>query len=182
MSNRLIVNPTEITIREYIKEYIKEDDLTKLDLTDVDGSDPLHVDEFFRTKAIMYQNNRLCSIWSVLYKDKLVGCFTLTMYSITNNKLEEAELVNKAPNLISYPAILLGQIGVDKQFRNKGMGHNIIQYITGLSRQIGRKIACRYIVLQTSKDKIKLYKKIEFKKSPKNPDNKTLLWMYKRSY
>ncbi len=176
MNNTLPANPTDITIREYQED----DDLTQLDLTDADGSDPLFVDKFFHTKAITYQNNRLCSIWSVLYDDQLVGCFTLTMHSIINNKLEETEMIDEASHVISYPSILLGQIGVDKQFRNKGIGSSIIQHVTGLSRQLVRKIACRYIVLQTSQDKINLYIKLEFKQSPKNSGNKRLIWMYKR--
>ena len=53
MNNTLPASPTDITIREY-----QEDD----DLTDADGSDPLLVDKFFHTKAITYQNNKLCSI------------------------------------------------------------------------------------------------------------------------
>ena len=43
-----IIKPANIDIRRYHKG----DNLDKLDLTDDDGSDPLHVDEFFKTKAI----------------------------------------------------------------------------------------------------------------------------------
>ena len=164
-----------------IRRYHKGDELAKLDLTDADGIDPLHVAEFFRIKATTYQNSRLCSIWSVFYNDVLVGCFTLTMSTIRKTKLEETEVVDKAPTLYSYPAVLLGQIGVDKKFRGMGIGSIIIKFATGLSRKLGNEIACRYLILQTSKNKIRLYASHQFYKETADLNNNRV-WMYRKLY
>ena len=65
------------------------------------------------------------------------------MTAMKKTKLQKTEIVDEAPNMSSYPAALPGQMGVDKQFRNMGIGSSIIGFVTGLSRQIGNKIACR---------------------------------------
>ena len=47
------------------------DNIAELDFRDTDGSDPLGADDFFKTKASWYKNNDLCSIFVILYKNKL---------------------------------------------------------------------------------------------------------------
>lgn len=163
-----------------IREIENTDDISKLDFTDDDKTDPLEVNAFFHSpKANEYQKQKLTSIWVVFYKDELVGCFTLSMFAVGIVKLAGEELVVKAGEMKSYPAVLLGQFGVDKAFRGKGIGYWICQHFTGLSRRLSKKIACRYIVLQTDENRTKLYNKLHFELSPKKPvDGK--VWMYRR--
>ena len=106
---------------EFIREYGKGDDITKLDFRDIDGLDPLSVDDFFKTKALLYRDSDLCSIFVVLYENELVGCFTLSMNGIHRKYFSDNELVSKA-STSTYPCVLLGNMGIDKQFRNKGLG------------------------------------------------------------
>lgn len=167
-----------------IRKSINGDDYSKLDFTEEDGTDPLKVNDFFHTgKAETFQQNKLASIWCVEHKGKLAGCFTLSMFAISTGKLSDAELVGeKAASARSYPAVLLGQMGVDKTYRRRGIGYWACQFCTGLAREIGSKISCRYIVLQTNKNKAGLYEKSSFVKSPKQPDEKGNVWMYKKLY
>ena len=168
------IKPANIDIRQYRKG----DNLDKLDLTG-DESDPLHVDEFFKTKAIAYQDNQLCSIWSVLYDDRV---FYINHDCNEKNKIAKNGKSDEAPNMSSYPAALLGQMGVDKQFRNMGKGSSIIGFVTGLSRQIGNKIACRYVILQTNEDKVKLYASHQFERYPTGSDTGKMIMMHKKLY
>ena len=163
-----------------IREIEENDDVSKLDFTDDDKTDPLEVNAFFHSpKANEYQKQKLTSIWVVFYQDKLVGCFTLSMSAVGIVKLSGEELVVKAGEMKSYPAVLLGQFGVDKAFRHKGIGYWVCQHFTGLTRRLSKKIACRYIVLQTDENRTQLYQKLHFELSPKKPVEGRV-WMYRR--
>lgn len=154
------------------------DDLSSLDFTGKDGTDPLGVNEFARTKALEYHKNRLSTVRIVRYEKNIVGYFAVSMSAISIENLDGQEKVVQAtPN--RYPAMLLGQLGVDKKHRKKGIGADICNFCLGLAQVIGEQIACRYIILQTSSDKTKLYEKMGFTKSPKTSTNKKI-WMYRR--
>ena len=79
-----------------------------------------------------------------------------------------------------YPAALLGQMGVGKEFRRQGLGQLICDYCIGLAEKISELIACRYIILQTNQDKVEFYReKCGFQQSVKaNPEGK--FWIYRR--
>ncbi|WOV92398.1 MAG: GNAT family N-acetyltransferase [Candidatus Nitrosoabyssus spongiisocia] len=162
-----------------IRELNNSDNLQSLDLTESNKSNPLSVNDFFHSSKVQnFQKNNLASTWVVYYNNTLVGCFSLSMSVIRKNELNDSEIVHEAEYIKTYPAILLGQFGVDKKFRSMGIGSHIIQYITGLALMIGKKIACRYIVLQTDLDHISIYNQFNFKSSKKS--NQRLIWMYKK--
>ncbi|MBI3639318.1 MAG: GNAT family N-acetyltransferase [Thaumarchaeota archaeon] len=151
-------------------------DLSKLDFTEKDGTDPLGVDEFAKSKALSYHPNKLCTVRVVNHESEFVAYFTVSMFAISVELLDRSEKVSKATP-IRYPAMLLGQLGVDKNRRGKGIAKEICKFCLGLAQEIGEKVACRYIVLQTSVGKTSLYEQLGFVRSPKKPENNKI-WMY----
>lgn len=162
-----------------IRELNNSDNLQSLDLTESNRSDPLSVNDFFHSSKVQnFQKNNLASTWVVYYNNTLVGCFSLSMSVIRKNELNDSEIVIDAKNINVYPAVLLGQFGIDKDFRGRDIGYWIIQHIIGLTRRLRKKIACRYIVLQTDSDHISIYNRFNFRSSKKS--NQKLIWMYKK--
>lgn len=157
------------------------DNLRFLDFTKEDGSDPLGVDNFAKEKAVSYHNNKLSTVWVVRYENELVAFFSLSMFAIEIGKLAEVEkVVGATPR--SYPAILLGQMGVDKRHRGLDIGYWICEFCLGLAQEMGRRIACRYVVLQTNKCLLSFYQdKAGFIPSETiTPDGR--IWMYRRIF
>ena len=105
------------SLKEYrIRVYRSGDKIADLDLTDDDGSDPLGVDEFFKNKAEFFLKKRFCSIFIILYHEKIVGCFTLSMHGIQKKYVNDKESIDEE-NISIYPCVLLGQIvGYQKLF------------------------------------------------------------------
>ncbi|CUR51337.1 putative acetyltransferase (GNAT) family protein [Nitrosotalea devaniterrae] len=151
-------------------------DISKLDFTEEDGTDPLLVDEFAKSKARSYHQNKLSTVRVVKYKDIVVGYFAVSMFSISVEQLATDEKVSVATPL-RYPSMLLGQLGVDKKYRGNGIAKEICKFCLGLAQDVGEKVACRYIVLQTNEKRTKLYEDYDFVRSPKKPDNGKI-WMY----
>jgi len=154
-------------------------EFSQLDFRENDNSDPLGVHDFANTKALAYHYNKISTVRIVKSGGKIVAYFAVSMSAINITKLSENEKVNQATP-ITYPAVLLGQLGVDKGHRGKGIGQQICTFCIGLAQEVSDKIACRYIILQTNVQKTALYEKMGFIKSPKKPDGNNKIWMYMR--
>lgn len=161
--------------------FSKDDDLTALDFTEDDGSDPLAVDDFIRNRATLYLSNNLCAIYSVRHAGQIVAYFTTSMSAIETKRLVDED---KVPNvgILSYPALLMGQMAVDKKHREQGIGYCICEFCVGLAQEMNNKVGCAPIILQTNKDKLQYYKKkCGFKHSEKQ-SKEGKVWMYKRVF
>lgn len=169
-----LINPDKLSF-----SVSRDDDFSPLDFKEDDGSDPLGVDSFIRQKAKLYQKNNLATVYVVRYEKQTVAFFTVSMTSIEARKLAEDDRVEGA-TFRSYPAMLLGNMGVDRKYRNQGIGRYICEYCIGLAQEENLRVACAVVCLQTSKEKTGYYKdKCKFKHSAtQHLEGK--VWMYRR--
>ena len=116
------------------------DDFSSLHFTEKDGADLLGVDEFAKQKSIDYHNNKLSTVRIVRYKCDIVGYFAVSMSAISVEDLEGMEKVAQVTPL-RYPAMLLGQLGVDVNYQGQGIGSAICDFCLGLAQVIGEKVA-----------------------------------------
>ena len=154
-------------------------DFSGCDFTEKDGSDPNGVHDFIHNNAQLYQENNLCVIYTVKCDDKTCGYSTLSMKSIEIGKLNKVDKLDVS-HLPSYPAILLGYLGVEKKFRGKGIGSCICQYCIGFAIDSSKTIGCGYVVLQTTTTTRAFYDRLDFVTSGK--EHKDKLWMYRRFF
>lgn len=163
---------------KYIHSY-NTDDFLGCDFTEKDGSDPNGVHGFIHTDAQLYQENNLCVVYTVKYDDKTCGYFTLSMKSIEVGKLRQGDQLDVS-HLPSYPAILLGYLGVEKKFRGKGIGSCICKYCIGFAIDSSKTIGCGYVVLQTTSTTRVFYDRLDFVTSGNEHNGK--IWMYRRFF
>jgi len=103
------------------------------------------------------------------------------MTSIATKELPSKERVDESTTKY-YPAMLLGQMGINKKHRGKKIGRMVTHFCTGLALNIGKRVACRYLVLQTDVKHLEFYQKYcAFTPSEKS-GNKPLIMMYRRLY
>lgn len=63
----------------------------------------------------------------------------------------------------SWPALLLGRLGIDKQFQGKplfeGMtgGIYLLKYVVGLALDLGQRVGCRLVILDTYSERLERY-------------------------
>jgi len=157
------------------------EDLPRLDFTEDDDADPLQVHEFYHDDLQKYSEGNLSKAWMVTKKNtsEIVAFFTVSMSAIELKKLNKKDEKVRGTTPARYPAILLGRMGVVKKYRKNHVGADICNFCRGLAISLGKRVACRYVVLQTNKDKIGFYKKCGFRQSTAKP-NKGLYWMYSR--
>lgn len=155
------------------------DDFSKLNCKENDGSDPLGIDDFIHNKAKLYRKNNLSTIYAVRYEGEIIAFFTTSMGAISVEKLSKEDTVTGyTPK--SYPAMLLGNMGVDSKFQKQSVGKAICNFCLGLAQDTNQRVACAVVCLQTDKSRLKYYEeKCGFKYSKKQ-DLEKKVWVYRK--
>jgi hypothetical protein len=152
-------------------------ELSIINADEKDDVDTLEVRKFLKNDAWIYAGNSLTSIWKVIYEKTTIGFFTISMNGMEASIIPEGNQVDEMRG--RYPAILLGQMWVRPDFRNRKVAYWVCQYVVGLARKMNPRIACSCVVLQTDEPKIKVYESAKFVRSVKSPSG--LIWMYRSS-
>jgi hypothetical protein len=158
--------------------YSPLDNFSQLDFTDRDGSDPLGVNEFIHNNPQYNVENNLSAIFSVKYESNLVAYFTLSMSIIQKREMQTDDIINTP---YPYPALLLGQLGVDRKYQGRGLGQFICKFCRGIGQELNEKAACAFLILRTTVKLAKLYyePKCKFKWKHKEEGK---VWMYYRLF
>lgn len=116
------------------------------------------LDEFFREDAILYENELLGKTYCWILKDKpntIVAAFTLSNDSIKTHGMPNS-IRNRIQRSVSnpkrgrtYPAVLIGRLGVDLEFQKGGshIGSQVISFIKRWFQSEDNKTGCRFIVV-----------------------------------
>lgn len=156
----------------------ENDRLSQLDCTEKDGSDPLEIQKFVQGNAARFQKANLSAVYVVRYEDEIVGCFSLSMFAINVERLAITEKVKEAA-FKSYPAMLLGQMCTNKKDRGRNIGSYVCKFAVGLAQELSSKVACRYVMLHTNKERVSFYERNEFILAENQPIDGKIL-MYRR--
>ncbi len=121
------------------------------------GNDDL--DDFFHYDAPLYASELMgksyCFVSSQEDVTKIVGAFTVANDSIKVYdlpKTSQNRLQRKIPNakrMRSYPAVLIGRLGINSCFQGKGLhlGDQLLDFIKRWFLHPENKTGCRYIVV-----------------------------------
>ena len=112
-------------------EILHSDLITNFDCGDQDLND------FFNRDALLYQNERLGKTFYFRHKQtqKVVCAFSLSADSVktfllnNNRRKKVKELLPYEKSLQSYPAMLIGRLGVATEFGGKGVGSQLMEII-----------------------------------------------------
>jgi len=114
------------------------------------------LDDFFHHDAIKYEQQLLGKSYCFRLKSDIsviVCMFTLSNSSIearnlpNNRKRKLTENIPHEKSLSSYPATLIGRLGVDKEFGGKGVGAESIKFIKQVMLLPSNLTACRYLTV-----------------------------------
>ena len=132
------------------------------------------LDDFFHHDAAKYE-------WQLLGKtycfrlssdNSIIVCaFTLSNSSIdardlpNNRKKKLTEQIPHEKSLSSYPATLIGRLGVEKEFGGKGIGSELLNYIKQRMLLPSYLTACRYLTVDAynNESTLKFYETNNFK-------------------
>jgi len=101
----------------------------------------------------------------------VVCVFTVSNSSIdarnlpNNRKKKLTENIPYEKSLSSYPATLIGRLGVNKEFGRKGIGTELIKFIKQWMLEPSNKTACRYLTVDAynNDQTLRFYEANDFK-------------------
>jgi hypothetical protein len=114
------------------------------------------LNDFFKSDCIDYSEQLLGKTYCFTLDEKptiIVCLFTVSNDSIKTNllpKKKKNKLNRKIPyrkRRGSYPAVLIGRLGVNKNFKRKGIGCQLMNFIKAWFIDENNKTGCRYIVV-----------------------------------
>ena len=145
------------------------------------------LNDFFRHDCIDYSNQLLGKTYCFLLDEDprcIVCAFTVSNDSIKTNLLpnNRKKKVNKqiprAKHFKSYPAVLIGRLGVNKAFKCQGVGKELMNFIKSWFIDSYNKTGCRFVVVDSYNEPkpIKYYKSngFEFMFSTEEQEMKSL--------
>lgn len=131
------------------------------------------LDEFFIKDSLNYAKELLGKTYCFRLNDnpsKIVCIFTVSNDSLRVDLLPSSRKnkINKniphVKHSRSYPAVLLGRLGVNTEFANQGIGRELIRFIMSWFVNKNNKTGCRYMIVDAYNQEkvIKFYLKCGF--------------------
>lgn len=161
------------------RSYNLENECTRVALTeDIDISSftcgDNELDEFFRNESRDYEREMLARSYAFITDDarsQPVAVFSVSNSSISMTALSSTvrnRMQRKIPNVKrrkSYPALLIGRLGVDVRYHGKGIGSQVLDYIKYWFTHPRYESICRYLVVDAvnEKDVLRFYERNGFK-------------------
>jgi hypothetical protein len=155
--------PVSLSDLEIIPFDPAQHDVSNFDCGDEDLND------FLKNDASKFQADHLSHTQIVLLNGILVAYITLLADCIILQTSEKKKTLTEArayhQSMYTFPAIKIGRIGVQKEFRRSGVGTQLLIYTIGLVVRMNRElnIACRFITLDAYPESVPWYEKKNFK-------------------
>lgn len=135
------------------------------------GDDDL--DDFFLHDAMRYKDELLGKTYCfVLDEDsKVIVCmFTLSNDSIrvdvipNNRGRKVSHDIPREKHMRRYPGVLIGRLGINKEFRNRGIGTELLDFVKSWFIDEENKTGCRFLIVDAYNQEAPLgfYQKNEF--------------------
>jgi GNAT superfamily N-acetyltransferase len=114
------------------------------------------LDNFFLCDAVKYERQLLGRSYCFCLKENpavIVCAFTLSNSSVEGRNLpasRKKKLTKNIPHeksLSSYPAVLIGRLGVNSKYKKIGIGTELIEFIKGVAVLPKNWPACRYLTV-----------------------------------
>jgi len=132
------------------------------------------LDDFFQNNAINYENQLLGKTYLYRLKEdtRIIVCaFTLSNSSIDVRHLPNSRRKQVTKNipyeksLSSYPATLIGRLGVSKDFSGKGIGTELMAVLKAWLLEKENRTACRFLTVDAYNNEktLKYYENNDFK-------------------
>lgn len=104
-------------------------------------------------------------VYVSFHGEQPAGFYTLSSHSLVRNSLTSSWLKRNAPEQI--PAVLLGMMGVDKNFQGQGLGSSLLRDAILKSLNVSNAIGAKALVLDPVNDAAEsFYKHYGFKNIP----------------
>jgi len=114
------------------------------------------LDNFFREDAVLYADQALGKTYCYVLKDDpsiIVCAFTVSNESVRidllpgSRRKKLSAAIPREKQMRRYPAVLIGRLGVNVDFSNKGIGTELMEILALAFTDNDYKTACRFLAV-----------------------------------
>lgn len=117
------------------------------------------LDEFFAKDSFLQEQELLCKNYCFYTiengEKKIVAVFTLSNDSIkkipNSRKKKIEKSIDRSKHYFSYPAVMIGRLGVASDFQNLHIGGEILDFVKAWFLDPKNKTGCRFILVDSYK-------------------------------
>jgi predicted GNAT family N-acyltransferase len=116
--------------------------------------------DYLRLYAKQDDDKGIGKLWLFVNgNNKVIGYVTLAMSQLS--KSQHLDLGRMTPRTY-VPGILIGEMARDIDYKGRGLGNIMINWVVSKARDLSKEVACRIIIVEAEEDKIDIYKKWGF--------------------
>jgi len=131
------------------------------------------INDFFKHDSPKYSKELLGKSYCFVLDENpniIVCAFTISNDSIkanflpNNRKRKITKRISREKHFRSYPAVLIGRLGVNKEFRHNNIGSELMDFIKSWFIDPNNKTGCRFVVVDSYNEEkpLNYYKKNQF--------------------
>jgi GNAT superfamily N-acetyltransferase len=131
------------------------------------------LNEFLFEKAKDFKKEFLATTFLIESESRTVAYYSIFHDSLS---IEEQDFASKSSfkkflknmvshpkrHLKSFPALKIGRLGIDKEYKGKGLGKKIVSYIISETLNLNDKQACKLITVDAYRESIGFYRNMGF--------------------
>lgn len=123
------------------------------------------LNDFFKNDSYNYSRELLGKSYCFLLDEKpnvIVCAFTISNDSIKTNflpnsrKKKVSKKIPRPKHFRSYPAVLIGRLGVNQAYKRNGIGRELLDFIKSWFIDPNNKTGCRFIVVDAYNEDVPL--------------------------
>jgi|SRR3989338_2917019 len=144
---------------------VKIEKLSAIHNTDpFDCGDP-DINDFLQNDALKYQQENLAVSFIFIYNEEIIGFFCCSGDSIRLKISEKKKDELGEKEIPEFPAIKIGRLGRDINFKEQKLGEKILKWALGYARDISNRLGIRYMTLDSYPGKVEMYERFGFKRN-----------------
>jgi predicted GNAT family N-acyltransferase len=122
------------------------------------------LNDFLKNDSAGYQAEHLSQTRLAFFNRSLVGYITLLADCIVLKTSEKKRLLEFHQSIYTFPALKIGRLGIQNEFKKSGMGTQLLKYSVGLVVRLNNdlSVGCRFITVDAYPDSISWYEKKGF--------------------
>lgn len=123
------------------------------------------VDDWVRHRAQKAMSHGTAVVYVCLADDRVAGLYSLSAHSVARSDVRGGWLRRNTPEQI--PAVLLGMLGVDKDYQGLGIGKSLLRDAILRARSVSREIGARTLLVDPAGESTsQFYEKYGFRTLP----------------
>jgi len=124
-------------------------------LNGFDCGDP-EVNEYLTRDGMDQQRRRYTRIYVVCLENRVIAYSALACYHLFMHLPDDETISHRVPGII------LGQLGVHREYQGKGLGYFLIDHAISVGNKISESAACRILFAEAHDDKMGYYSNQDF--------------------